>query len=212
MSSGNTGMLRSNFSNQSTGSGGSSSSGANSSSGSAMEAQKKSVNNTIILCKVGCETVQDIVQRTLEVFAMLKSMQLPNGSPQGSMNSTALRTRLQEQLLFIQKHVKQLRAVYVAVNDDCAGLEFTHIEKTSGSPMCNADTFPQSLIPYKEDTGESQRLQDIKNKREIPRHLLEESRELKEQLYLKARYMKEIIDQMRKIIWEVNTMLAMSNT
>merc|ERR1711970_614556 len=189
MSSGNTGMLRSNFSNQSTGSGGSSSSGANSSSGSAMEAQKKSVNNTIILCKVGCETVQDIVQRTLEVFAMLKSMQLPNGSPQGSMNSTALRTRLQEQLLFIQKHVKQLRAVYVAVNDDCAGLEFTHIEKTSGSPMSHTDTFPQSLIPYKDDTGESQRLQDIKNKREIPRHLLEESRELKEQLYLKARYM-----------------------
>ena len=33
-----------------------------------------------------------------------------------------------------------------------------------------------------------------------------------QQLYLKARFMKEIIDQLRKIIWEVNTMLAMSNT
>merc|ERR1712243_329422 len=115
-------------------------------------------------------------------------MQLPNGSPQGSMNSTTLKTRLQEQLIFIQKHVKQLRAVYVAVNDDCAGLEFTHIEKTSGSPMSYGDTFPQSLIPYKDETGETQRLQEIKNKRDIPRHLLEESRELKEQLYLKARY------------------------
>ncbi|XP_071527411.1 mediator of RNA polymerase II transcription subunit 30 isoform X3 [Panulirus ornatus] len=116
--------------------------------------------NTAFLCKAGCETVQEIVSRTCEVFSQLRTLPLPTGTNQGTQISNEKKMRIQENLNAIQRHFKPLRAIYNHVNDDCAGMEYTHIE----------------------------------------------------QLYLKARYMKEIIDQLRKIIWEVNTMLAMSNT
>ncbi|KAK8738472.1 hypothetical protein OTU49_003890 [Cherax quadricarinatus] len=150
--------------------------------------------NTAFLCKAGCETVQDIVMRTCEVFSLLRNMPLPNGSSQGTQLSNEKKIRIQDNLNAIQRNFKPLRAIYTRVNDDCAGMEYTHIE---------------SLIPYKD---EADNRADYKKIGENYRHLVEESRELKEQLYLKARYMKEIIDQLRKIIWEVNTMLAMSNT
>ncbi|XP_071527410.1 mediator of RNA polymerase II transcription subunit 30 isoform X2 [Panulirus ornatus] len=144
--------------------------------------------NTAFLCKAGCETVQEIVSRTCEVFSQLRTLPLPTGTNQGTQISNEKKMRIQENLNAIQRHFKPLRAIYNHVNDDCAGMEYTHIED-------EADNRP-----------------DHKKIGENYRHLVEESRELKEQLYLKARYMKEIIDQLRKIIWEVNTMLAMSNT
>ncbi|XP_071527408.1 mediator of RNA polymerase II transcription subunit 30 isoform X1 [Panulirus ornatus] len=150
--------------------------------------------NTAFLCKAGCETVQEIVSRTCEVFSQLRTLPLPTGTNQGTQISNEKKMRIQENLNAIQRHFKPLRAIYNHVNDDCAGMEYTHIE---------------SLIPYKD---EADNRPDHKKIGENYRHLVEESRELKEQLYLKARYMKEIIDQLRKIIWEVNTMLAMSNT
>ncbi|XP_064121796.1 mediator of RNA polymerase II transcription subunit 30-like [Macrobrachium nipponense] len=150
--------------------------------------------NTAFLCKAGCETVQEIVVRTSEVFAMLKTMPLPSGTSQGNQLSLEKKLRIQEYLNSIQRQFKTLRAIYTRVNDDCAGMEYTHIE---------------SLIPYK-DEGDNRT--DQKKISDNYRHLVEEARDLREQLYQKARYMKEIIEQLRKIIWEVNTMLAMSNT
>ena len=44
---------------------------------------------------------------------------------------------------------------------------------------------------------------------EAYRLALEEHNELIQQLAQKNRHIKEIIDQMRNIIWEINTMLAM---
>lgn len=150
--------------------------------------------NTAFLCKAGCETVQEIVVRTCEVFSMLKTMPLPSGTSQGNQLSLEKKLRIQEYLNSIQRQFKTLRAIYTRVNDDCAGMEYTHIE---------------SLIPYK-DEGDNRT--DQKKISDNYRHLVEEARDLREQLYQKARYMKEIIEQLRKIIWEVNTMLAMSNT
>lgn len=150
--------------------------------------------NTLFLCKAGCETVQEIVVRTCEVFSQLKTMSLPSGIGQGTQISHDKKMRIQEYLNAIQRQFKTLRAIYTRVNDDCAGMEYTHIE---------------SLIPYKEE-GDSR--SDQKKIGDNYRPLVEEARDLREQLYQKARYMKEIIEQLRKIIWEVNTMLAMSNT
>lgn len=162
--------------------------------GDTSQPQTQPQRNTAFLCKIGCETVQEVVMRTSEVFTHLKNVQLPNGTTQGAQMSNEKKARIQDNLNAIQRHFKPLRAIYTRVNDDCAGMEYTHIE---------------SLIPYKDD-GDSRA--DHKKIGDNYRYLVEESRELKEQLYLKARYMKEIIDQLRKIIWEVNTMLAMSNT
>ena len=51
---------------------------------------------------------------------------------------------------------------------------------------------------------------EIDKKRGEPyKSALEEHNELIQQLVLKNKHIKEIIDQMRNIIWEINTMLAM---
>ncbi|XP_042219554.1 mediator of RNA polymerase II transcription subunit 30-like isoform X1 [Homarus americanus] len=130
--------------------------------GESSQTQPHPQRNTSFLCKAGCEAVQEIVLRTSEVFSHLKNMPLPNGSNQGTQLSTEKKMRIQENLSAIQRHFKPLRAIYIRVNDDCAGMEYTHIE---------------SLIPYKD---EADNRADYKKIGENYRHLVEESRELKE--------------------------------
>ena len=65
----------------------------------------------------------------------------------------------------------------------------------------------ESLIPFKDDQTMKN---EIEKKRGEPYKLaLEEHNELIQQLVVKNKHIKEIIDQMRNIIWEINTMLAM---
>ncbi|XP_042215268.1 mediator of RNA polymerase II transcription subunit 30-like isoform X2 [Homarus americanus] len=188
MSGSSPAMMRGSYTGQMVPTSQSGSQGVQQGGGESSQTQPHPQRNTSFLCKAGCEAVQEIVLRTSEVFSHLKNMPLPNGSNQGTQLSTEKKMRIQENLSAIQRHFKPLRAIYIRVNDDCAGMEYTHIE------------------------DEADNRADYKKIGENYRHLVEESRELKEQLYLKARYMKEIIDQLRTIIWEVNTMLAMSNT
>ena len=64
-----------------------------------------------------------------------------------------------------------------------------------------------STISYKDDQTMKN---EIDKKRGEPcKSALEEHKELIQQLVLKNKHIKEIIDQMRNIIWEINTMLAM---
>lgn len=45
--------------------------------------------------------------------------------------STEKKARIQDNLNAIQRHFKPLRAIYTRVNDDCAGMEYTHIEASN---------------------------------------------------------------------------------
>ncbi|PNF14770.1 hypothetical protein B7P43_G07607, partial [Cryptotermes secundus] len=123
--------------------------------------------NTASLCRFGQETVQDIVSRTQEVFQALKAIQPPNGTAQGANTSNEKKAKVQEQLKTIKLLFKRLRLIYEKCNENCQGMEYTHIE---------------SLIPLKEEwdmksdekkTSESYRLVCDENKEimEVPRHL-----------------------------------------
>jgi len=68
----------------------------------------------------------------------------------------------------------------------------------------------ESLIPIKDDRDIKSELE--KKRGESYRAALEEHNELVQQLTQKNRILKEIIDSMRGIIWEINTMLAMRDT
>lgn len=70
-------------------------------------------------------------------------------------------------------------------------MEYTHIE---------------SLIPYKDELDIKS---DEKKQSEAYRSVVEEHKELNEQVVLKNRQLKEVIDHLRRIIWEINTMLNM---
>ncbi|GLG95399.1 Mediator of RNA polymerase II transcription subunit 30 [Gryllus bimaculatus] len=64
----------------------------------------------------------------------------------------------------------------------------------------------QSLIPLKEEWDMKS---DEKKTSESYRLACDESKEIMEQVILKNRHLKEIIDHLRRIIWEINTMLTM---
>ena len=65
----------------------------------------------------------------------------------------------------------------------------------------------ESLIPLK--GREDLRLELEKKRGEVYRKELEEHAELTNQLMAKNRKLKKVIDDMRVLIWEINTMLAM---
>lgn len=71
------------------------------------------------------------------------------------------------------------------------------------------DVYPiESLIPLK-DESDSSRTELEKKRGESYKAALDEHNELVQQITIKNRHLKDIIDQMRNIIWEINTMLAM---
>lgn len=149
--------------------------------------------NTASLCRLGQETVQDIVSRTQEVFQTLKAIQPPAGTAQSANASNEKKAKVQELLRTIRVLFKRLRLIYEKCNENCQiqGMEYTHIE---------------SLIPYKDELDPKH--EDKKNS-ETYRLSFEESKEVMEQVILKNKQLKEVIDHLRRIVWEINTMLTM---
>lgn len=147
--------------------------------------------NTASLCRFGQETVQDIVSRTQEVFQALKAIQPPNGTAQGANSSNEKKAKVYEQLKTLRILFKRLRLIYEKCNENCQGMEYTHIE---------------SLIPLKEEWDMKS---DEKKTSESYRLVCEENKEVMEQVILKNMHLKEIINHLRRIIWEINTMLTM---
>jgi len=159
--------------------------------------QNKEVNTSTV-CRIGQETVEEIVSRTQEVFSILKSLQPPVGSYSAQTqlhdkSTLEKQNRLQDVLKGIGMLFKRLRVCWDKCQENTGGMDFLPIE---------------SLIPLKDDmdTGKT----ELEKKRgETYKAALEEHNELMQQITFKNRHLKDIIDQMRNIIWEINTMLAM---
>lgn len=160
----------------------------------ATQPQQNKEFNTASLCRFGQETVQDIVSRTQEVFQTLKAIQPPNGTSQGTNSSNEKKAKIQEQLRTIRLLFKRLRLIYEKCNENCQvpGMEYTHIE---------------SLIPLKEE--HEHKSIDEKKASEAYKLVCDENRELTEQVVLKNKQLKEVINHLRTIIWEINVMLTM---
>merc|ERR1719273_3083610 len=153
--------------------------------------------NTATVCKIGQETVQEIVGRTQEVFSYLKSLQPPVGNADKDKINLEKQQRLQEVLRGITHLFKRLTFCWnKAQEHGLGGMEYAQLE---------------SLVPLKDDhrPGDGVKLELEKKRGDAYRQALEENNELSQTLVLKNRQLKEIIDQIRNIIWEINTMLAM---
>lgn len=155
----------------------------------AQPAAASHAQNTAWLCRMGQEMVQDVVAKTHEIFQLLRTMQLPNGSD--TVRSQQAQERLNklkpEQLKQISIYFHRLRAIYDKCNEQ---VDFNDIE---------------SLIPMKE--GEIQKPDD-RPVSDMVRCQSEEYKSLVAQLTAKNRQIKEVINYLRDIIWEINTMLA----
>jgi len=161
-------------------------------------AQQPKAPNTIYICRIGQETVEEIGSRTIEIFSKLKTLQPPVGqyNQQSIMNDRSIQERqnnVKELLRVIRMLLKRLRVCWERCEEGTASIEHP--------PLPN-------LIPIKDDSDPSRG--EIEKKRgENYRSALDEHNELIQQIILKNRHLKDIIDQMRNTIWEINTMLAM---
>ncbi|XP_076865190.1 mediator of RNA polymerase II transcription subunit 30 isoform X2 [Brachyhypopomus gauderio] len=147
--------------------------------------------NTASLCRIGQETVQDIVLRTMEIFQLLRNMQLPNGVTYHPNTHQDRLGKLQEHLRMLSVLFRKLRLVYDKCSENCAGL----------------DPIPPELIPYVEDDGSRQVERgggQARSASEERREVLEVNQKLKQ----KNQQLKQIMDQLRNLIWEINSMLA----
>jgi len=159
--------------------------------------------NLASLAMLGQETIQDIVGKTVELFKHFTSLQLPNNVNQignyGDRTAvpitiqtyTERKQKLAEVIPLLQTNFRKVRIIFDRINEQTAALETQPLEK---------------LLPI-EENGE------IKGERyknsESMKYALEEYKETCEQLNSKNQQMKEVIDQLRMVIWEINTMMAM---
>jgi len=159
---------------------------------------QKEVNISTV-CRIGQETVEEIVSRTQEVFSILKSLHPPVGgynkmSQMQDQSQIEKQKRLNDVLNGIGLLFKRLRVCWDKCQENTGGMDFYPIE---------------SLIPLKDEMLDTGRTELEKKRGDAYKTALEEHNELVQQITIKNRHLKDIIDQMRNIIWEINTMLAM---
>ncbi|KAL4218052.1 Mediator of RNA polymerase II transcription subunit 30 [Mactra antiquata] len=154
-----------------------------------MMSPTKSVNS-VALCKLGQETTQDVAHRLLDVFKLFKSMPLPNGSNNSQCQER--RMKIDESLRQLSLLFRKLRVIYDKVSEVIT------------DPNENPE---QVLVPL---IGEQ--VEDRNTNTDTYQFMSEEHKQLVEQLTQKNRLMKEVIDKIRTIIWEINTMIVMRKT
>lgn len=154
-----------------------------------MMSPTKSVN-CVSLCKLGQETNQELVNRLLDVFRLLKQMQLPNGT--NNSQYPERRMKIEEGLRQLNIIFRKLRVIYEKVSE----------------AIVDPDENPEEvLVPLK---GES--LEERNTNTEAYKYVQEEYKQIVEQLTQKNRQIKEVIDKIRTIMWEINTMIVMRKT
>lgn len=153
--------------------------------------QSRDLANLAFLCKIGQETVQEIVNKTTEMMNLIKQIQLPNGTTSSNNQNEERKNKLKnEYLKSISFCFRRLYKVY---------------EKCQESNVPIDDVEPENLIPI--EGKEVDRIKIVPSD-----SFIDMQKDYNEQLkILKAKNakIKEIIDRLRDIVWEVNSMLAM---
>ncbi|XP_047663720.1 mediator of RNA polymerase II transcription subunit 30-like isoform X3 [Tachysurus fulvidraco] len=91
----------------------------------------------VFLCRIGQDTVQDIVTRTMEIFQITRATQLPNGVTQSQAAYQDRFGKLQEHLRQLTLLFRKLRLLY----ERC-------VEMTSDLQESPAEVRYHQLVPY----------------------------------------------------------------
>jgi len=154
------------------------------------QGQVKDNTQAAALCRFGQESVQEIVSRTQDVFQTLRATQPPDGKlGHGSDRS---KPKVQDTLKNIRVMYKRLRVIYDKIEELCPTTD-------------NIDAELESSLPFK---GQPTPIDEKRNS-EAYLAAYEEDRELIEQVVKKNQQIRDTMDQLRLIIWDVNTMLSM---
>lgn len=154
----------------------------------ALQGPPKELTAPSFLCKIGQETVQEIVVKTTEMMALIKTIQLPNGTSISNSQHEEKKNKLKNDLL---KTISNLFKRLYRVREKCS------------EPLVE-DIEPENLIPI-----EGRELPVKRTPNESIKDLQKEYDEQLKILKVKNAKLKAIIDRLREIVWEANTMLAM---
>ncbi|XP_056597956.1 mediator of RNA polymerase II transcription subunit 30-like [Triplophysa dalaica] len=141
----------------------------------------------VYLCRIGQETVQDIVTRTMEIFQITRATQLPNGVTQSQASYQDRFGKLQEHLRQLALLFRKLRLLY----ERCVEMT-TDLQET-----------PTELVPYVGEETAPVRVEPCSPA------VIQERQEVLEKVRQKNQEMKALMDQMRNLLWDVNAMLTM---
>ncbi|KAG5842251.1 hypothetical protein ANANG_G00175660 [Anguilla anguilla] len=141
----------------------------------------------VFLCRIGQETVQDIVTRTMEIFQFTRGTQLPNGVTQSQAVYQDRFGKLQEHLRQLALLFRKLRLLY----ERC-------VEMTG-----DLQEGPAQLVPY---IGEGAAPVPVEP---CSLAVSQERQEVLEKVREKNQEMKILMDQMRNLLWDVNAMLTL---
>ncbi|CAL8365715.1 unnamed protein product [Boreogadus saida] len=141
----------------------------------------------VFLCRIGQETVQDIVTRTMEIFQITRATQLPNGVTQSQAMYQDRFGKLQEHLRQLALLFRKLRLLY----ERCMEMTFDLHEG------------PAELVPYGTEETWSVPVEPCSPA------VLQERQEVLEKVRQKNQEMKTLMDQMRNLLWDVNAMLSL---
>ncbi|XP_031151757.1 mediator of RNA polymerase II transcription subunit 30 isoform X1 [Sander lucioperca] len=152
----------------------------------------------VFLCRIGQETVQDIVTRTMEIFQITRATQLPNGVTQSQAMYQDRFGKLQEHLRQLALLFRKLRLLY----ERC-------VEMTSDLQEGPSELLPfvgEELVSIKVEPCSSAVNQERKEVLEVFScvflvHL--------QKVRQKNQEMKVLMDQMRNLLWDVNAMLTL---
>ncbi|XP_006631499.1 mediator of RNA polymerase II transcription subunit 30 [Lepisosteus oculatus] len=141
----------------------------------------------VFLCRIGQETVQDIVMRTMEIFQITRATQLPNGVTQSHAVYQERFNKLQEHLRQLALLFRKLRLLYERCMEMTSDLHET----------------PSELIPY---TSAEVSIVPVEP---CSIAVTQERQEISEKVKQKNQEMKVLMDQMRNLLWDINAMLTL---
>ncbi|XP_067933902.1 mediator of RNA polymerase II transcription subunit 30-like [Watersipora subatra] len=145
-------------------------------------------------CRIGQELVHEIVHKSTEVFQILKATQLFNHLHTNSVAYNERKKQLHDNLKIILDYFKQLKHIYATVRDSSSKLNMRPVTE---------------LIPFVEEGGG--RKAEAEEQSEVYKQVAAEHLSLSQQLRSKNMELKEIIDILRNLQWEINTMMSVKS-
>lgn len=152
--------------------------------------------NGLYHCKAGQETIHDIITKTTELFQLLKTSNAPL---QKTAETEAKKAKIRDALLSVQHKFDTLKRHYNNVNEICSSLAYVQIK---------------SLIPFKDDPDNVEQIQKHRQNlyAEPDPDVSKEKEELLRKINEKDEQLRQITDQLRDFIYEINSMLHVGKT
>lgn len=159
-------------------------------------AQKPAETSITTFCQVGQDLVQELAYKITDVVTTLKMMQLPNGTASSSQATNRSSAKVSETLKQIDFHFQKLRHVF----NEC-------------QKRLPDDVNSCVLIPYVKNSMSFDAVVDELPLQKSSRVIALEQRkaELEAILTAKNDQLKILVDELRSLVWEINSMIALQH-